>query len=83
MRARGLASPLVRNTLSCRRRDHRAGWSLAGRGSVFGYGALKVSERGRIAADVVEQFHAQGPKDGFKNGKTVAIPAFKDGSTSL
>lgn len=45
--------------------------------------SLKVSERGRIAADVIEQFHAQGSKNGSKNGKTVVVPAFKDGSTSL
>lgn len=44
---------------------------------------LKVSERGRIAADVIEQFKARGSKNGSKNGKTVIIPAFKDGSTSL
>jgi Lsr2 len=44
---------------------------------------LKVSERGRIAADVIEQFNARGSNNGSKNGKTVIVPAFKDGSTSL
>jgi hypothetical protein len=44
---------------------------------------LKVSERGRIAADVIEQFNARGSMNGSKNGKTVIVPAFKDGSTSL
>lgn len=44
---------------------------------------LKVSERGRIAADVIEQFNARGSKNGSANGKAVVVPAFKDGSTSL
>ena len=44
---------------------------------------LKVSERGRIAADVIEQFRARGSKNGSKNGQTVVVAAFKDGSTSL
>lgn len=44
---------------------------------------LKVSERGRIAADVIEQFNARGSRNGSKNGQTVVVPAFKDGSTSL
>jgi len=44
---------------------------------------LKVSERGRIAADVIEQFNARESENGSRNGKTVVVPAFKDGSTSL
>jgi hypothetical protein len=43
---------------------------------------IKVSERGRIAADVIEQFHTRGSENGSKNGRTVVVPAFKDGSAT-